>query len=176
MGARAGTARDLAVKYHGDQKYGDAPYVKHLDDVAALVHTRSTDDEAEVIAYLHDILEDTDMTSEKLREHFSEAVVTQVELLTDCPGSTGRARKALTHAKLSLIASDWDTDDTGWLWRVLLVKAADRLANVTNCVMHKNAGLLRMYKGEHTEFRKAVFREKINESLFEEIDRLLGLP
>lgn len=32
-------ARDFAIKWHGNQVYGDKPYVYHLDQVAAqLLH------------------------------------------------------------------------------------------------------------------------------------------
>ena len=32
-------ARAFAVQAHGDQRYGDEPYVVHLDEVAAIVRS-----------------------------------------------------------------------------------------------------------------------------------------
>lgn len=36
-------ARDFAIKWHGDQKYGDKPYVYHLDQVAEIVSKSNQD-------------------------------------------------------------------------------------------------------------------------------------
>lgn len=69
----------LAIKYHGDQKYGDSglPYIYHLKCVDQLIisayvpkdrdhsepYSKEPGDEIDnlrAIAYLHDVLEDTD--------------------------------------------------------------------------------------------------------------------
>lgn len=55
------------------------PYVEHLARVAAQV---AEDSELEAVAWLHDVLEDTAVTSEELRGEFPGAVVTAVEVLT----------------------------------------------------------------------------------------------
>jgi (p)ppGpp synthase/HD superfamily hydrolase len=53
--------RDLALRYHGEQRYGDHPYGVHLDAVVEIL--REYGHEALVPAgYLHDTLEDTDAT------------------------------------------------------------------------------------------------------------------
>jgi hypothetical protein len=46
----------------------------------------------------------------------------------------------------------------------LKVKTADRLANVRNCIITSNDGLLKMYKKEHAAFKEAVYRPGICES------------
>jgi len=72
----------LAAQYHKGQKYGEVDYMVHLHDVAASCDYNV----AECVAWLHDILEDTDCTEEILREHFSDEVVDAVVCLTKVSG------------------------------------------------------------------------------------------
>jgi len=53
-------ARRFAIKAHGSQKYGAKPYSVHLDAVACIVESFGV--QAQVIAFLHDVVEDTDTT------------------------------------------------------------------------------------------------------------------
>lgn len=58
-------ARDFAIQAHGDQMYGRMPYSYHLDQVAAKLrglkdYGWDVPEDAYVVAYLHDVLEDTD--------------------------------------------------------------------------------------------------------------------
>ena len=59
-------ARRMAVEAHGAQKYGVRPYSDHLDEVAALCTSHGKD--AQIVAYLHDALEDTSLTVAAIRE------------------------------------------------------------------------------------------------------------
>ena len=45
------------LEVHGDQRYGSRPYHAHLDALAELVKEHG--EEAQVLAYLHDVVEDT---------------------------------------------------------------------------------------------------------------------
>ncbi len=74
-------AEALARWMHRDQvdKSG-RPYVEHLERVVAMVEG---DDDAQAAAWLHDILEDTRLTSRALgRLGFSEEIIDAVKLLT----------------------------------------------------------------------------------------------
>ena len=58
------------------------PYIEHIERVVALVDG----DDAKAVAWLHDVLEDTEMTfSDLLEAGISECVVDAVRLLTRCP-------------------------------------------------------------------------------------------
>jgi len=64
---RMNKAREFAVKAHGDQMYGKFKYSYHLDQVKSelmkLEHSGwDVHEDAYVVAYLHDVLEDTDTT------------------------------------------------------------------------------------------------------------------
>jgi len=74
------TAIQLAKKAHAGQKdKAGKPYFSHLERVAASVHGN----DEKIVAYLHDILEDTPTTEEDLRDiGFSEKIVNAVKILT----------------------------------------------------------------------------------------------
>jgi (p)ppGpp synthase/HD superfamily hydrolase len=73
-------AKQVAEAAHKGQtrKDGRTPYFKHVEQVANAV-----EDRLKPIAYLHDVVEDTPITLEELREAgFPEYVVEAVDLLT----------------------------------------------------------------------------------------------
>ena len=157
-------ARAFAVAAHGDQRYGDRPYIVHLEAVAAIV--RSYGSEAQRIAYLHDVAEDTNITLDDLRHQFGARVAEHVALLTDEPGGDRAERKARSHAKLANVPPELNL--------ALVVKAADRLANLRESARSANAKKLAMYRSEHAEFWAAAYRPGLCDDLWREIDALMG--
>jgi (p)ppGpp synthase/HD superfamily hydrolase len=154
------TPREFAVAAHGAQRYGDGPYSVHLDAVAAIAGP-----EHEAVAYLHDVLEDTEADAAELALRFGAHVMACVVLLTDPEGPNRRARKALLHERLRRVGPE--------LHAALVVKAADRLANVRASAAN-NPGLLAMYAGEHAEFRAAAYRAGLCDAIWAELDELLA--
>jgi (p)ppGpp synthase/HD superfamily hydrolase len=157
-------AREFAIKAHGDQKYGDQPYSVHLDAVAALAAPYGND--AVVVAYLHDAVEDTPTTPQQIETEFGAKVAACVALLTDEPGANRKERKAKTYAKLATVSGETEL--------ALIVKAADRLANVRACVANNLERLWNVYHSEHSAFKSAAFREGLCDPLWSELDRLLA--
>lgn len=85
---QAQKARILANKAHASQtrRDGTTPYIWHVAAVARQMMYLG-DEKAQAVAWLHDTLEDTTVTSDDLRsEGFSEEVITAVELLTKKEG------------------------------------------------------------------------------------------
>lgn len=159
-------ARQMAVAAHGEQKYGEHPYSVHLDDVAQLCAPFGED--AQVIAYLHDTLEDTDLSVASIADEFGGVVAGCVGLLTDPVLPNRKARKEASYALLASV----DADSAMKL--ALVVKAADRLANVRASFRDRNMGLLSMYRKEHEAFKKAVLRAGLNDGLVSTVDQLLA--
>lgn len=77
-------AYEIAKKAHLGQidKAGE-DYIKHPEKVASFVNS----DEEKAVAYLHDVIEDTELTLEGLREYgFSEEVLKAVDVITKKKG------------------------------------------------------------------------------------------
>jgi len=53
-------SRDYAITAHGEQKYGDKPYIHQLEAVVKILEPYGS--EAKLIGYLHDVAEDTHST------------------------------------------------------------------------------------------------------------------
>ncbi len=156
-------ARLFALAVHGDQKYGDDPYSKHLDAVAVLAAPYG--DQAVTLAYLHDAVEDTAATLADIEQQFDTFIATCVGLLTDEAGPSRAQRKAKTYAKMASV--------TGPAQLALIVKAADRLANVRACVADARRYRWDIYRSEHQAFQDAAYRAGLCEPLWLELQQLL---
>lgn len=97
---------------------GKTPYSTHPEKVVEILKTFGvTDDEVLSAAYLHDVLEDTKYTVEKLEEQFSSGTVSLVKELTFKKFSYDS--EYVEHCKY---LSD----------KAKLIKIADILANITD--------------------------------------------
>jgi (p)ppGpp synthase/HD superfamily hydrolase len=129
-------ARALATQAHSGQtdKAGQ-PYIEHPERVAA----RLTDPDAQVVALLHDVIEDTELTADRLRA--AGASDLQVQAL-----------EALTHAA--------DVSDEDY-WRALRAVPLARLVKVADLADNTDPAriaLLEPAKQEHfrTKYRSAM--------------------
>ncbi|RZL60005.1 HD domain-containing protein [Variovorax guangxiensis] len=161
--SKLSAARAYALHMHGAQMYGAHPYSHHLDAVAATLAPYGQ--EAQVIGYLHDVVEDTGATVAEVRSRFGDEVAACVALLTDEPGANRADRKSKTYAKLAKVA--------GPEVLALVVKVADRLSNVRECVAEPNRKLWIVYRSEHAVFKASAFRPALCDELWSELDGLL---
>ncbi len=155
-------ARSFALKHHGKQKYGEQPYSVHLDAVAGLVQQYG--ETAVVIAYLHDVVEDTVVTLVEIEKTFGTLIADCVAILTDEPGEDRQGRKKKTYRKMAQVQGETEV--------ALLVKAADRLANMRACIADNQERLLAIYKKEYPFFQKAAFRPGLCDEIWEQLDEL----
>lgn len=140
-------AFEKADEWHGEQKYGDQPYVdSHIKDVYDLVLSKVKDSQVGyrnlclTVAILHDALEDTEAKSSEIAQLFGVPACLAIECLTDPKGSNRKERKRKSYYRIR------SNDVT------ILVKVADRLANMRNCVANNNLNLLKMYVREYDAF------------------------
>ena len=77
-------AYEIAKKAHlGQVDKAGEDYIKHPEKVASFVET----DEEKAVAYLHDVIEDTELTLEDLHEYeFSKEVIEAVDIITKKKG------------------------------------------------------------------------------------------
>jgi (p)ppGpp synthase/HD superfamily hydrolase len=162
--------RTFAATAHAGQTYGAEPYTVHLEAVAALVRGVDPSEEAEAVAYLHDVVEDTGTGTIDLFHAFGARVATAVKLLTDPEGHPNRrTRKAELHLTLAGLDASGVTERL-----TLLVKAADRLANVRACVASGDSRI-GMYRREYPAFRTAAYRPGLCDDIWAELDSLLAV-
>ena len=90
-----------AVHAHGDQMYGEAPYVDHLIDVVNTLkrHFMATP-ELQATAWLHDTVEDTKYTHKQIRDEFGDEIADMVRAVTSEPGKNRKERNAATYPKI----------------------------------------------------------------------------
>jgi (p)ppGpp synthase/HD superfamily hydrolase len=138
-------AFQFAKAKHKGQRYGDWEYTKHLQDVVSVLERfNHTDKDLIIAGYLHDIIEDTSATFSEIKEKFGIRVASLVNAVTDGPGKTRKQRKARAYSLIPKVPD------------AILIKLADRIANVENAFKTKSY-LLDMYKKEHKDFVKALY-------------------
>lgn len=136
-------ARHVAAKFHAGQTYGDKPYTTHLESVAHMVKAMNSEDERlVVIAWLHDILEDTSCTEAVLNALFEDDVVAGVVAMSKGYGFEGEQRDDyLGRCKGNLLARQ--------------VKQADTFCNLRESLLRGDAKRIKKY-GEQLAFLAAT--------------------
>ena len=118
-----------AMEHKGQVRASGEPYLVHPLEVAAILADMHMDPVCVAVGLLHDVLEDTLSTPEKLREYFGEDVLHIVEAVTKISKltyATSEERQAENYRKMLLAM----VDDV----RVIIVKLADRLHNMRTLV------------------------------------------
>jgi GTP pyrophosphokinase len=114
-----------ALEHKGQIRHSGEPYLVHPMEVADILADMKLDAVCIAAGLLHDVIEDTLTTPEKIREKFGEDVAHIVEGVTKIgaiPFSSTEERQAENFRKMLLAM----VDDI----RVILVKLADRLHNM----------------------------------------------
>src|SRR5918999_287039 len=114
-----------ALEHKGQVRHSGEPYLVHPLEVASILADMRLDPVAIAAGLLHDVVEDTLTTIEKIQEHFGAEVAHVVEGVTKIgaiPFSSSEERQAENFRKMLLAM----VDDI----RVILVKLADRLHNM----------------------------------------------
>ena len=126
----------FAREVHKDQrrKYTNEPYVLHLAEVAGIVSTVAYDITARdrcatiemlAVAWLHDVIEDQNITFTQLADLFGFDVADGVRRLSDLEPGNRAERKAFARVRLS--------EAPAW---VQTIKCADLISNTSSIVMH----------------------------------------
>jgi len=151
-------ARLVAIKAHGNKTYSDIyPYWKHLDDVVEVLKKFGHHGKFIIGGYLHDTLEDTDLSYNKIKKYYGLDVAEMVYGVTDELGRSRREKKLKTLPKTASIPD------------AIILKLADRIANV------EMGGKIDMYKAEYAEFREALYEASPSsaEPMWEHLTKLL---
>lgn len=124
-------ARALADYYHFGQTYGtNQPYLSyHVEGVVNQMKVHNLPEEALIVAYLHDIIEDTACTIEIVTAIFGPRISSAVLAITKNKDET-REDYLARCAKNKLAR---------------LVKFHDAVFNATNCIKNKNTSRYNYY-------------------------------
>jgi (p)ppGpp synthase/HD superfamily hydrolase len=157
MRTNIASLREWAARRHGAQRYGEDPYVVHLDEVAGVAaEFFPGDEQLQEGSYGHDLLEDTDATKQELlnagfRAEAVEDVVAvtdeDVVAVTDEDAPTREEKKALTLPKTRARGIS-----------AIKLKLCDRIANVRRGLKSPNRKLDR-YREEQASFEAHLFDE-----------------
>lgn len=138
---------NFATELHAGQRYGAFAYDYHLSQVADFVRRRNEGSEnavlLEMVAWLHDCIEDTDITLEELAERYGWEVAYPVGLLTKLEGQS--YEEYMAKILQNEIARE--------------VKTCDTMANLTNSMAsNREKGIMKysrqlhiLVKGEYYE-------------------------
>jgi (p)ppGpp synthase/HD superfamily hydrolase len=145
-------AMQLATHAHRDQKYGTQPYVVHLADVVARVKTITQDPEVIAAAWLHDTIEDTQVTYGDVERQFGKNVADMVWAVT----GVGHNREAKMANAIEKIAKTPGSE---------LVKSADRLSNAAASKAEQKHKLYNRYKDEHKNLSPVLGNNELAQKL-----------
>lgn len=153
-------ARMVSIQAHGNQTYdGIFPYKKHLDDVVEVLKRFGYSGKYIIAAYLHDIIEDTSLSYNKVKKYFGEEVAEMVYCVTD---ELGRNREEKKRKTLPKTASNPDA---------IILKLGDRIANI------EHGGKIDMYAKEYGQFEGALRlnSQRSAEDMWSHLETLLNI-
>jgi len=137
---KTGEAFVFAANAHGKQlRYTGEPYIVHPITVALILAGMAMDSDAISAAIMHDVLEDTPATPEKIEELFGSTVNTLIEGVTKLgklPFKSAEYYQSENLRKMFVVmAKDI---------RVVLIKLADRLHNMRTLTVHRHEKQIRI--------------------------------
>jgi len=152
-----------AVEAHKDRRYiskdCDYPYMFHLYSVVQILKGEGVMDKNILCAaWLHDTIEDTDMTYKDVNALFGKEIAEIVYAVTDELGRNRKERKAKTLPKLIDFPE------------AQIVKLADVLANVLESISSKSSHI-EMYRKEYPDLR-AIVKDSENETIISLMNKL----
>lgn len=161
----------VSVEAHKSQFYdNDKPYIFHLTNVSGVLqrfgYLMDTEDilsrQLHVAAFLHDILEDTEVKYRDLLKEFGFDVAEMVYCVTDELGRNRHERHVKTYPKIKANPN------------AMILKLADRIANIEYSKATKSS-MLEMYRKEYKGFKEGIYTEGVNDAMWNHLENILGI-
>lgn len=159
-------ALEFATKAHEGQvrKHTGLPYISHPIAVAETVWMYTGSEELQVVALLHDTVEDTAVTVEEIAEKFGARIATMVSELTNVTtlkDGPRALRKSLERAHIGA-ASDG----------AKIVKLADIMHNVS-CLKVEDPKFAPVYIGEKLKIMETAISRDVHPMLYDRVMEVL---
>jgi len=141
-------AEEFANLIHTDsgKTYDKKPYITHCQEVVDILLANNVTDKSIIAAaYLHDVVEDCDVSLTTIEDIFGRKIRDLVYAVTDEPGANRKERKEKTYKKMVEIEN------------AVKIKLADRIANVGHSIDSNNERMFRMYLNEAEDFKIALY-------------------
>lgn len=161
------SAREFALKAHGDQEHGCLSIKDHLlavtEKIAAEYHNTPIDnpftiEQAVAVGWLHDTMEDTYVEYNDIRNAFGILIADAVNAVTDGAGKNRTERHLNTY---------WRTRKNTL---ATFVKLADRWHNQKRSLENKER-FASMYAREYTYFKFALYEPGYLGNFWAELDQ-----
>lgn len=123
-------AKSLSQQFHSGQKYGTQDYfTTHVESVVKSLQLQNFSDNHIIVAYLHDVVEDTSVTIETIYNLFGTVIGDAVKAITKIKG-VERSDYLAICAKNKIAR---------------VVKFHDAVCNGSNCILHKDGNRFNYY-------------------------------
>jgi (p)ppGpp synthase/HD superfamily hydrolase len=145
------------------RKYNGRDYIEHPARVAARTMIYSDDERLIAAAWMHDVVEDTSITIEEIRDQFGHTVANYVSELTNTSRAIRKPRaerKKIDRDRIVLISPN-----------AKLVKCIDRIDNLREMDLSP-IGFRRLYADESLRLADVLRSKYLHDEL---IDELIGL-
>jgi len=148
-------AYDYAAKAHEGQfrKYSGEPYITHPLAVMHIVQQIDHDENMLQAALLHDVIEDTYVTEDEMRQSFNEDVCNLVIELTKVSKKSDGNRATRKRIDVAFLA--------GVSARAQTIKLADRIHNMSSMIV-QDPEFAKLYVKESAELLKVLTKGDIH--------------
>jgi (p)ppGpp synthase/HD superfamily hydrolase len=155
-------AVSFATQAHLGQTYNEgSSYTMHLAYVEDVVNRFNFGSiNLRIAAWLHDTIEDTQVSYNDIKKEFNEEIAEIVFAVTDELGRNRQERHNKTYHKIQANEN------------AQIIKLADRIANIEFGLQTGNRKKLEMYFKEYQEFKQILYNENL-QNMWNHLDKLI---
>lgn len=158
-------AKMVATLAHQYQTYDIYPYEKHLQDVVNILKRFGFSGDYILAGWLHDTIEDCNISYNKIKKAFGENVAELVYAVTDPKARSRKDKKKMVYKDIIAYPHS------------IIIKLADRIANFGHSIRMDNRDKTTMYAKEHFEFSQMLRPHTPNiaeaKALWEHLDKMV---